>query len=115
MFFSENLEKLVFKPYNRYGQTLDKLFWYNINYSDYTGIGTYILKFEPDTYTRNHIHLNDESFYVINGTIYDSLHNKTFKKGSYVNLKKNTSHYSYSKSGCTLLVFSQGHIKRSKL
>lgn len=110
----ENLHNVTFKPYKRYNQLLKGLYWHNINYSDITGVGTYLLKFSPNTYTKQHKHLDYENFYVLSGSIYDSLSKKTYYKNSFVSLEKNTIHYSYSKDGCIVLVFSQGHIERFK-
>ena len=108
----ENIKKVKFLPYKRYNQLLEGLYWHNINYSDLTGIGSYLLKFNPNTYTQEHMHLNYENYYVLSGSIYDSISKKTYYENSFISLEKNTIHYSYSENGCTLLVFSQGHIKR---
>ena len=112
MIFFKNLNNLDFIPYSRYNQVIEGISWYNINYDDQTGIGAYVLKFNPKSKTKEHVHLGDESFFVLDGTIYDSLTKQTYVKDNYVNLKKDSIHYSYSENGCTLLVFSQGHIKR---
>ena len=112
MTYLKNLNDLDFIPYKRYGTVIEKIFWYNINYSDKTGIGSYVLKFEPGAKTKEHIHLDTENFIVLKGSIYDSFYKMTFKKNSFISLEKDTIHYSSSDEGCILLVFSQGHIKR---
>ena len=112
MIIIKDLIDISFIPYNRYGETINNIFWHNINYDDNNGIGTYILKFNSEAKTRFHKHLGEENFLVLEGEITDSSTNQTYVKGNFVNLKKNSCHFSYSKKGCYLLVFSQGHISR---
>ena len=112
MIFLKNLQEVDFIPYNRYGERIENIYWHNINYSDETGIGSYILKFNPSAKTKYHKHVDDENFFVIEGEITDSISGETYKKGNYISLEKGSEHYSYSEKGCVLLIFSQGHIER---
>ena len=112
MILLKNLTNISFTPYKRYGQIIKGIYWYNINYNDDNGIGTYILKFDAGSKTKFHKHMSDENFFILEGTLNDSETKETFIKGNFISLKEGSSHYSYSKDGCILLVFSQGHIKR---
>jgi mannose-6-phosphate isomerase-like protein (cupin superfamily) len=107
-----DLRNIKLIPYTRYNKTIDGLFWKNITFNEETGIGSFILKFNKKTKTINHVHFANETFFIIEGDIYDSYSNKIYYKNNIINMYPGSSHYSYSENGCLLLVFSEGHIKR---
>ena len=107
-----DIKNIKLKPYDRYSKKIDGLFWKNITFNEETGVGSFILKFDKNTKTISHIHFSNETFFIIEGDIYDSYSNKTYYKNNIINMHPGSSHYSYSKNGCLLLVFSEGHIKR---
>ena len=75
------------------------------------GQGSYILKLKPNTRTPFHKHTNYEEFYILDGQLIDK-DNTKFNKGDFVSFKPGTCHSSYTKTGCTLLVFMR---KKNKL
>ena len=111
----KNIPDKLYTPYNRYGKNIKGLYWFNINYDKYSGIGTFILKFEPNSITNYHRHKNYEDFYILNGELIDSKGN-IFRENTLVSMEPNSIHYTYSIKGCKVLVFSQGkNIVLSKL
>ena len=72
------------------------IYWYNINYNETNGIGSYVLKFDPSAKTKFHKHLGEENFFVLEGEITDSFTKNTYSKDNYVSFEKNSCHYSYS-------------------
>ena len=93
-----------FEPFDSYGSVVPGMSWYKITYSKETGQGTYILKMEPGTKSLTHQHTNYEEFIMLNGELIDP-DNKIFKKGDIVTFEPGSSHSSYTKDGCLILVF----------
>ena len=102
-------------PIIRMVKVLQKIFkgmdWHIITYNKMTGQGTYILKLKPNTRTPYHKHNDYEEFYILDGELIDK-DNLKFKKGDFISFKPGTRHSSYTKKGCTLLVFMR---KKNKL
>ena len=106
-----NTNKIKFKPFDNYGKVIKGMDWHKITYNKITGQGTYILKLKPNTRTPYHKHVGYEEFYILNGELIDK-DNLKFKKGDFISFKPGTHHSSYTKKGCTLLVFMR---KKNKL
>ena len=106
-----NTNKIKFKPFDNYGKIFKGMDWHKITYNKMTGQGTYILKLKPNTITPYHKHTDYEEFYVLRGELIDK-DNLKFKKGDFISFKPGTRHSSYTKKGCTLLVFMR---KKNKL
>ena len=70
--------KIKFKPFDNYGNVFIGMDWHKITYDKKTGQGSYILKLKDNT---------------------------KFNKGDFVSFKPGSHHSSYTKKGCTLLVF----------
>ena len=94
--------KLV--PFNNYGSPIPGMSWHRITYDIKKGEGTYILKMEPGAKSKIHQHTNFEEFIMLDGELIDP-DNKVFKKGDIVTFEPGSSHFSYSKNGCLILVF----------
>ena len=101
------ISKLKFKPFTRYGKAIPKLDWFPINFNKKTGNGSYFLKFKAGGKSYKHKHLGLEEFLVLKGSLRDS-DNTIFKTGDFVTFKPGSSHFSSSKKGCSLLVFTRG-------
>ena len=93
-----------FEPFDSYGSVVPGMSWHKITYSKEMGQGTYILKMEPGTKSLTHQHTNYEEFIMLNGELIDP-DNRVFKKGDIVTFEPGSSHSSYTKGGCLILVF----------
>ena len=102
-----NFKKLKFKPFNNYGLNIPGMNWYKITYNEKTGQGTYVLKMDPGTKSLPHRHINFEEFLMLDGELTDP-DKKVLKKGDFVTYKPGSSHSSYTKNGCLILVFMRG-------
>jgi len=110
------LNKLKFKPFDRYGKPIKGWSWHKISFEKKTNFGTYISKLDPGTKTLPHIHSGHEEFLILKGELIDS-DGTIFKKGDFVSYKPNSKHSSYSKKGCLILTFMRGRnnlIKKNK-
>ena len=95
-----------FEPFDNYGAPLTGMSWHKISYNKKTGQGSYILKMEPGAKSLAHKHINYEEFLVLNGELIDS-DSKIFKKGDFITFEPGSTHSSYTKTGCLLLVFQR--------
>jgi anti-sigma factor ChrR (cupin superfamily) len=95
-----------FEPFDNYGAPLTGMSWHKISYNKKTGQGSYILKMEPGAKSLPHKHINYEEFLVLNGELIDS-DGKIFKKGDFITFEPSSTHSSYTKTGCLLLVFQR--------
>ena len=110
------LNKLKFKPFDRYGKPIKGWSWHKISFEKKTNFGTYISKLDPGTKTFPHIHSGHEEFLILKGELIDS-DGTIFKKGDFISYKPNSRHSSYSKKGCLILTFMRGRnnlIKKNK-
>ena len=99
-----NPYKVKFEPFDNYGAPVPGMSWHKISYNKKTGQGSYILKMEPDAKSLPHKHVSYEEFLMLDGELID-LDNKIFKKGDFITFKPGSSHSSYTKTGCLILVF----------
>lgn len=104
---SDVYDDRLFVPYDRFGEVVEKLFWYNISFDKLTGMGTYVIKFLPGAKSVHHIHGGYEEFLVLDGTLIDN-DGYVYNKGDFATLTPGSSHYSYSETGCKVLVFMRG-------
>ena len=95
-----------FEPFDNYGAPITGMSWHKISYNKKTGQGSYILKMEPGAKSLPHKHINYEEFLMFNGELIDS-DGKIFKKGDFITFEPESSHSSYTKNGCLLLVFQR--------
>ena len=95
-----------FEPFDNYGAPVSGMSWHKISYNEENGQGSYILKMEPGAKSLPHKHVNYEEFLILEGELIDP-DNKTFKKGDFVTFEPGSSHFSYTKIGCLLLVFQR--------
>ncbi len=93
-----------FEPFDNYGSSVPGMSWHKITYNQKTGQGSYILKMNPGAKTVPHLHKNYEEFLILDGELID-FDNTVFKKGDFVTFEPGSSHSSYSKNGCLILVF----------
>jgi len=93
-----------FVPFDNYGTPIPGMSWHKITYNQKTGQGSYILKMNPGAKTVPHLHKNYEEFLILDGELID-FDNTVFKKGDFVTFEPGSSHSSYSKNGCLILVF----------
>ena len=99
-----------FVPFDNYGTPIPGMSWHKITYNQKTGQGTYILKMEPGAKSKLHEHTNFEEFIMLDGELIDP-DNKVFKKGDIVTFEPGSSHSSYTKNGCLILVFMRAQNK----
>ena len=97
-----NLHDAVFEPFeDEVGTGLLQL-----NPHVKRGIGFYVYKMSPGAKSTPHRHLGAEEFYIISGDLTD--HDGTeYRAGDLVWLDAGTQHYSTTKNGCTIVVFSE--------
>ena len=101
-----NLLNVKFEPFDNYGAAISGMSWHKISYNKEKGQGSYILKMEPSAKSLPHKHTNYEEFLILDGELIDP-DNKIFKKGDFVTFEPESSHFSYTKIGCLLLVFQR--------
>ena len=95
-----------FRPFDNYGTPIPGMSWHKISYNEKTGQGSYILKMEPGAKSLPHKHINYEEFLMLDGELIDH-DDKIFKKGDFITFEPGSSHSSYTKTGCLLLVFQR--------
>jgi len=93
-----------FEPFDNYGSEIPGMSWHKITYNKKTGEGSYILKMKAGSKSIPHKHLNFEEFFMLDGELID-LDNKVFKKGDFITFNPGSTHTSYTKNGCLILVF----------
>ena len=108
-----NPSNVKFEPFDSYGSAVPGMNWHKITYNKETGVGTYILKMDPGAKSLPHEHTNYEEFLMLGGELIDS-DNKVFKKGDFVSFEPGSTHSSYTKNGCLLLVFMRSKNKPIK-
>ena len=101
-----NLLNVKFEPFDNYGAAISGMSWHKISYNKEKGQGSYILKMEPGAKSLPHKHTSYEEFLILDGELIDP-DNKIFKKGDFVTFEPESSHFSYTKIGCLLLVFQR--------
>ena len=101
-----NSLNVKFEPFNNYGAPITGMSWHKISYNKKTGQGSYILKMEPGAKSLPHKHINYEEFLILDGELIDP-DDKIFKKGDFITFEPGSSHSSYTKTGCLLLVFQR--------
>jgi len=108
-----NFSNVKFVPFDNYGSATPGMSWHKITYKKETGVGTYLLKMDPGAKSLPHEHLNYEEFIMLEGELTDP-DNKVFKKGDIITYEPGSSHSSYTKSGCLILVFMRSKNKPIK-
>ena len=108
-----NLFNVKFEPFDNYSSVVPGMSWYKITYNKETGQGTYVLKMNPGAKSLPHEHTNCEEFLMLDGELIDP-DNKVFKKGDFITFESGSSHSSYTKNGCLLLVFQRSKNKLIK-
>jgi len=103
-----NLYNLKFEPFDNYGAVVPGMSWYKISYNrDAGGQGTYVLRMDPGSKSLPHEHTGYEEFLMLDGELTDP-DGKVFKKGDFITFYPGSTHSSYTKDGCLVLVFMRG-------
>ena len=103
-----NLYNIKFEPFDNYGHPISGMSWHKISYDrENGGQGSYLLKMDPDAKSLHHMHTGYEEFLMLEGELIDS-DGKIFKKGDFVTFEPGSTHSSYTKDGCLILVFMRG-------
>ena len=103
-----DLYNLKFEPFDNYGSVVPGMSWYKISYNKKAGgQGTYVLKMDPGAKSLPHQHTGYEEFLMLDGELIDP-DGKVFKKGDFVTFEPGSTHSSYTKNGCLVLVFMRG-------
>jgi anti-sigma factor ChrR (cupin superfamily) len=108
-----DLYNVKFEPFDNYGAPVSGMSWHKISYNKETGQGSYILKMEPGAKSLLHKHINYEEFLMLDGELIDP-DNEVFKKGDFITFEPGSSHSSYTKTGCLLLVFQRARNEQLK-
>ena len=101
------LNNLKFEPFDKYGKPIKGWSWHKISFDKKSNFGTYISKLDPGVKTIPHIHTGYEEFFILEGELIDS-DGTVFKKGDFVTFEPGSTHNSYTKNGCLLIVFMRG-------
>ena len=72
-----------------------------------SSIKSSLLKMDPGSKSLSHKHQGFEEFYMIDGELEDA-DGKIFKKGDFVTFEPGSTHNSFTKNGCLLIVFMRG-------
>ena len=96
-----------FEPFDLYGDSIPGMSWHKVSYNSEGGHGSYILKMDPGAKSLPHKHINYEEFLMLDGELFDP-DNKIFKKGDFITFEPGSTHSSYTKDGCLILVFMRG-------
>jgi len=99
--------KVKFEPFDRYGFVVPGMSWHKISFNKENGFGTYILKLESGTKTIPHKHVGFEEFLILEGELVDS-DSRVFNKGEFITFEPGSTHSSFTKKGCLVLVFMRG-------
>ena len=103
-----NLYNVKFKPFDNYGIEIPGMSWFKISYDKKKGgQGSYILKMDPNSKSLPHKHNGYEEFLMLDGELIDS-DGKVFKKGDFITFEPGSTHFSYTKNSCLVLVFMRG-------
>jgi quercetin dioxygenase-like cupin family protein len=102
-----NFRKAEFKPYHLQGEVQKDLSWYNLSYDEKTGMGFFLVKFEPGATSIPHEHLDFEEFVILEGEITDS-DGTVYRAGDCVSLQPGSRHVSTSGKGAISAVFVRG-------
>ena len=103
-----NLYNVKFEPFDNYGAKVPGMNWHKISYDKKNGgHGSYLLKMEPGAKSLTHQHTGYEEFLILDGELIDP-DGKVFKKGDFVTFEPSSTHSSYTKNGCLVLVFMRG-------
>jgi quercetin dioxygenase-like cupin family protein len=102
-----NFRTAKFKPYHLQGEVQSDLSWVNLSYDEKTGVGFFLVKFEPGAASIPHEHLDFEEFVILEGDITDS-DGTVYKAGDCVSLKPGSRHVSVSSNGAISAVFVRG-------
>ena len=103
-----DLYNVKFEPFDNYGSAVPGMSWHKISYNrENGGQGTYVLKMDPGAKSVPHQHTGYEEFLMLDGELIDP-DNKVFKKGDFVTFEPGSTHSSYTKNGCLILVFMRG-------
>ncbi len=71
------------------------------------GYGFHVYRMAPGQTTQAHTHVGDEEFFLLEGDLTDH-DGYEYKPGDLICLSSGTKHNSYSKNGCTLVVYLPG-------
>ena len=97
-----------FIPFDNYGSPVPGMSWHKISYDKKNGgHGTYLLKMEPNAKSLPHIHTGFEEFLMLEGELIEP-DSRIFRKGDFVTFEPGSTHSSYTKEGCLILVFMRG-------
>jgi anti-sigma factor ChrR (cupin superfamily) len=103
-----DIYNVEFEPFDNYGKVIPGMSWHKISYNRKEGgNGTYILKMDPGSKSLPHQHIGYEEFLMLDGELVDP-DGKVFKKGDFISFEPGSTHSSYTKNGCLVLVFMRG-------
>ena len=71
------------------------------------GLGSTLVKWDPETYFNPHQHFGGEEIFVVSGVFEDEF--GTYKEGSWIRSPHMSTHKPFSKEGCTIFV-KTGHL-----
>lgn len=102
-----NFRDAPFETYSLQGEPQEDLSWFNISWSDETGDGFFLIKFEPGGVSIPHQHLGFEEFIILEGELQDH-DGQVYRQGDCVSLCKGSRHFSKSETGAIVGVFVRG-------
>ena len=106
-----NAKTAPFKALDAFeGVTWPGLSWCNLSRDAKTGHGFFLVKFAPGAVSHPHEHLGFEEFVMLEGDLEDS-DGTTYRKGDCISLKPGSRHWSRSRKGCIVAVFTRGPLR----
>ncbi len=78
--------------------------WLPLNFQRDRGQGVYLIRAEPGAKFITHVHRFFEDFLILEGDLVDN-DGTVFGPGDFVSYKPGTEHYSWTETGCLILVF----------
>ena len=99
-----------FVPYPSLPGDCDVIDWVPVRADAETGVGFYVIRFEPGGSSTFHEHTGIEEFAILEGTLTDA-DGTTYVEGDCISLPAGTAHSSRSSGGCVIVDMISGPLR----
>jgi anti-sigma factor ChrR (cupin superfamily) len=93
-----------FKEYDLEGPVQPEIKWLPLNFQQEMGQGVYMIRAEPGAKFISHVHRFFEDFLILEGDLVDD-DGTIYGPGDFVSYKPGSEHYSWTETGCLIMVF----------